>query len=84
MTSASGTQVLIAGGFDYYQSGLLTGQVIERILNGESPEEIGVVYLENLELYINLDEAARLGITIPESITADARYIVRNGEELTL
>ena len=84
VTSASGTQVLIAGGFDYYQSGLLTGQVIERILNGESPEEIGVVYLENLELYINLDEAERLGITIPESITADAKYIVRNGQELTL
>ena len=84
VTSASGTQVLIAGGFDYYQSGLLTGQVIERILNGESPEEIGVVYLENLELYINLDEADRLGITIPESITADAKYIVRNGQELTL
>ena len=84
VTSAFGTQVLLAGGFDYYQSGILTGQVIERILNGESPEEIGVVYLENLELYINLDEAARLGITIPESITADARYIVRNGEELTL
>lgn len=84
VTSASGTQVLIAGGFDYYQSSLLTGQVIERILNGESPGEIGVVYLENLELYINLDEADRLGITIPESITADAKYIVRNGQELTL
>ena len=84
VTSAFGTQVLLAGGFDYYQSGILTGQVIERILNGESPEEIGVVYLENLELYINIDEAERLGITIPESITADARYIVRNGEELTL
>ena len=70
VTSAFGTQVLLAGGFDYYQSGLLTGQVIERILNGESPEEIGVVYLENLELYINIDEAERLGITIPESISA--------------
>ena len=84
VTSAFGTQVLLAGGFDYYQSGILTGQVIERILNGESPEEIGVVYLENLELYINLDEAERLGITIPESISADAKYIIRNGQELAL
>ena len=34
--------------------------------------------------HINIDEAERLGITIPESISADAKYIIRNGQELAL
>ena len=46
-TSSFGTDVLLAGGFDYYQSGRLTGEVIERLLKGESAKDIGTLYLEN-------------------------------------
>ena len=45
-TSSFGTDVLLAGGFDYYQSGRLTGEVIERLLKGESAKDIGTLYLE--------------------------------------
>ena len=82
-TSAFGTDVLIAGGFDYYDSGRLTGEIVERILSGESPEDIGTVYLTSLELYINVSVAERLGITIPEEMLADAAYIIRDGEDIS-
>ena len=75
-TSSFGTDVLLAGGFDYYQSGRLTGEVVERVLKGEAPEDIGTLYLENLEIYVNTDTAAALGITIPDDIMERAAYVI--------
>lgn len=82
-TSSFGTEVLVAGGFDYYQSGRLTGEIIKRVLDGEKPEDIGTVYLDKLEIYINLDVAEKLGISIPDDILTDAVYIIENGSEIT-
>ena len=76
VTSAEGTDVLLAGGFDYYASGRLTGEIVQRVLNGEEPEEIGTEYLTDLELYINTAVAAELGLEIPEEIIADAKYLI--------
>ena len=73
----------MAGGFDYYQSGRLTGEIIKRVLDGEKPEDIGTVYLDKLEIYINLDVAEKLGISIPDDILTDAVYIIENGNEIT-
>ena len=73
----------MAGGFDYYQSGRLTGEIIKRVLDGEKPEDIGTVYLDKLEIYINLDVAEKLGISIPDDILTDAVYIIENGSEIT-
>ena len=82
-TSSFGTEVLMAGGFDYYQSGRLTGEIIKRVLDGEKPEDIGTVYLDKLEIYINLDVAEKLGISIPDDIITDAVYIIENGSKIT-
>ena len=82
-TSSFGTEVLMAGGFDYYQSGRLTGEIIKRVLDGEKPEDIGTVYLDKLEIYINLDVAEKLEISIPDDILTDAVYIIENGNEIT-
>ena len=82
-TSSFGTEVLMAGGFDYYQSGRLPGEIIKRVLDGEKPEDIGTVYLDKLEIYINLDVAENLGISIPDDILTDAVYIIENGNEIT-
>ena len=76
VTSAYGTDVLAAGGFDYYASGVLTGEIVEKVGNGEDPADIGTVYLDDLELYVNLSVAEKLGITIPEDIIGSAEYIV--------
>lgn len=80
-TSSYGTDVLLAGGFDYYASGLLTGEIVERYLEGENLEDIGVVYLdqESLEIYLNMDVASALGLTIPESIADSAAIVVSGG-----
>ena len=79
-TSSYGTDVLLAGGFDYYQSGRLTGEVVERVLKGESPADIGTLYLEDLEIYVNTDAAAALGITIPEDIMERAAYVISGND----
>ncbi len=78
-TSAFESNVLIAGGFDYYASGRLTGKIVKRILEGETPEEIGTVYLTDLEYYINLDVADRLGIEIPADLIENSAYLMRDG-----
>lgn len=80
-TSSYGTDVLLAGGFDYYASGLLTGEIVERYLDGEDLEDIGVVYLdqESLEIYLNMDVSSTLGLAIPESISDSAAIIVSDG-----
>lgn len=80
-TSSYGTDVLLAGGFDYYASGLLTGEIVERYLEGENLEDIGVVYLdqESLEIYLNMDVASALGLTIPETIADSAAIVVSGG-----
>lgn len=80
-TSSYGTDVLLAGGFNYYASGLLTGEIVERYLEGENLEDIGVVYLdqESLEIYLNMDVASALGLTIPESIADSAAIVVSGG-----
>ena len=80
VTSSFDTDVLIAGGFDYYASGKLTGEVIRRMLNGEEAKDIGTLYLEDLEILVNLDVATRLGIQIPDDIIQRARYVIENGE----
>ena len=82
-TSAPGTDVLVAGGFDYYDSGRLTGRIVERIIAGESPEDIGTAYLTALDLYINLDVAGRLGIEIPDDMLADAACIIKDGVDIS-
>ena len=76
VTSAYGTDVLAAGGFDYYASGVLTGEIVEKVVNGEDPADIGTVYLDDLELYVNLSVAEKLGITIPEDVIGSAEFIV--------
>ena len=81
-TSAEQADVLIAGGFDYYASGRLTGEIVMRLLSGESPADIGTAYLEDLELYVNNDAADRLGITIPDDILENAAVLIENGENI--
>lgn len=83
-TSSYDTDVLIAGGFDYYKSGILTGELIEKVLDGTKPEDIGVQYLStaDLEIYVNLDVAEAIGIEIPENVLSNASIIIKDGSVL--
>lgn len=84
-TSSFGTDVFFAGGFDYYKSGVLTGQLIEQVIKGVDPQEIGTQYLDaaSLELYFNLDTAKALGIEIPQHLLDSAAYLIVDGEVLS-
>ena len=80
-TSSYGTEVLLAGGFDYYASGVQTGKIVEMVLSGASPKEIGTEYLDSssLEIYVNLDVAEKLGLDIPADIVNDAKTVIKDG-----
>jgi putative ABC transport system substrate-binding protein len=85
-TSSDGLGVLIAWGFDYYKMGRATGHLIKRILDGADPADIGTVFMtkpSDIELWINLDVAKDLGITIPSDIIESASVIIENGEKKT-
>lgn len=65
-------------GFDYYQAGVETGQIVLEIINGKKPSEIEsrIVSAEALTFYINLDRAKKLNITIPQEFLEIADEIV--------
>ncbi|MCF7941375.1 MAG: ABC transporter substrate-binding protein [Spirochaetia bacterium] len=81
-SAAVGIDVLVAWGFDYYKMGRATGYLIQDIINGADPADIGTVFMTkptDIELWINLDIAKRLGITVPADIIDGATVIIENG-----
>ena len=74
-SSTEGSDVLIAWGFDYYKVGRATGRIVADILNGKSTESMPTVFMtdpSDINLVINTDVAAKLGITIPDDLLAVA------------
>jgi len=63
-------------GFNYYQVGRQTGQVVASILNGKSPQNIPVQGIEKTELFVNPKAAVRMGITLDEKIIARAKEVI--------
>lgn len=68
---------MAALGFNYYDVGRQTGKIVVRILKGEKPGDIPVEGIETTELYVNLNAAERMGVTIPESVVARAKQVVK-------
>jgi putative ABC transport system substrate-binding protein len=63
-------------GFNYYQVGRQTGQIVARVLKGEKPGDIPVRTAEGTDLYVNPKAAAAMGITIPDAVTGRAAKVV--------
>ncbi len=81
-TSSDGIDFLMSWGFNYYTVGVETGKVVERIIKGEKPKDIGAVFFDDpsqFELWFNLDTARKLNISIPEDLMASAKVLVQNG-----
>ncbi|HPY45946.1 MAG TPA: ABC transporter substrate binding protein, partial [Sphaerochaeta sp.] len=81
-----GLNVMIAWGFDYYNIGVETGKVIERILKGTEAGSIGTVYITDpakYELWFNLDTASQLGYTIPQSLQDAAAVLIKDGKHVS-
>lgn len=88
-SSVSGTNFLVAWGCDYYKIGLKTGKTIEALIKGTDPKSIGdngnqyMTEPDEIELWINLDEAKALGLTIDQELLDSASVIIENGEQKT-
>lgn len=63
---------LAALGFNYFDVGKQTGEVVVRVLKGEKPGDIPVRVAAGTDLVINKAAAAKMGVTFPESITKRA------------
>lgn len=82
-TSAAGTGVLAALGFDYYKHGRATGRIVADILNGADPASIPTLFMtdpSDLNLLVDLDVAQAIGVTVDETILDQASMIYENGE----
>ncbi len=66
---------IAAMGFDYYKHGYQTGGMAERIMNGEKPADMPVEFQVDLELHINKNYSAQMGVTPPEVLLQKATKI---------
>ena len=55
-------------GFNYYDVGKQTGEIVVRILKGENPGDIPVKVAAGSDLVVNKGAAAKMGVTLPESV----------------
>lgn len=75
--SSIGRGPFAAQGINYYDAGLSTGKVVERILKGEKPGDIAITTPPANDISLDLKAAQQLGLTIPQSVIARAVKIIR-------
>ncbi len=81
-----GLNVLVSLGFDYYNIGVETGKIVEKILRGTEAGDIGTVYITDptkFQLWFNLDAADELGYTISQSLQDAAAVLIKDGVKIT-
>ncbi len=64
-------------GFNYYDLGLQTGEIVVKVLNGAKPGDIPVAAVTKLELFVNPGAAKAMGASIPESLIASAKTVIK-------
>ena len=63
-------------GIDYNDLGKETANMVDQILKGKKTSEIPVkIFKDDLNIYVNTDTAAALGIEIPDEIKNDAKFV---------
>jgi len=83
LTTAKNGGVFMAHGFNWYKTGLATGEVVVRILKGEKPAQIPVRFMtkaDDFELLFDMDQAKACGITVPQKYLDQANYLIENGK----
>src|SRR5262245_36991809 len=68
---------IAAIGFNYYDVGRQTGQIVLRVLKGEKPGDIPVAGVEITELIVNPGAAEQMGIKISDAVIAKAKEVVQ-------
>lgn len=67
---------IAALGFNYYDVGKQTGDIVVRILKGENPGDIAVKVAAGSDLVVNKKAAEKMGVTLPESVLKRANRVV--------
>jgi putative ABC transport system substrate-binding protein len=76
-TSTVSRGAIAAIGYDYFDLGRQTGEIIIRILKGEKPGNIDVKMAKGTDLYVNPKMAKRMGIKVPSSVLKRATKIIK-------
>lgn len=75
---------LVCTGFDYYDHGRMTGEVVLEILGGKSPSEIPVRYQKGTQLWLNLDMAAEMGFSFSPEVREAATGLLFGGHRFLI
>lgn len=68
---------LVSYGSDYYAEGFQAARLVERILRGARPQDVPVEGADRIDLAINLNTAARLGVAVPRNLLLRADTLRR-------
>lgn len=66
-----------AVGYDYFDLGRQTGDIVVRVLQGEKPGSIDVKMAQGTNLFVNTKMAARMGVSVPEAVLARATKVIK-------
>lgn len=67
---------LAAVGFNYFDVGVQTAALVDRVLKGENPGAIPVVFAAGTDLQVNKATAAALGLELPQEVLDRASKVV--------
>jgi putative ABC transport system substrate-binding protein len=66
-------------GFDFFEMGKRTADVVDEVLNGKKPGDMNVVFMKDipnsLGLYINKASAEKMGLKIPPELLSKAAHV---------
>jgi putative tryptophan/tyrosine transport system substrate-binding protein len=68
---------IAAIGFNYYDIGLQTANIVVKVLNGTSPGSIPVTQAQGTNLVVNPGAAEKMGVTIPQDVVSRANTVVQ-------
>jgi putative ABC transport system substrate-binding protein len=67
---------LAAVGFNYFDVGVETAALVDRVLKGEDPGSIEVVFASGTDLQVNKATADAIGVTLPQAVLDRAAKVV--------
>lgn len=75
-TDSVGRGAIAAVGFNYFDIGKQTGEVVAAVLKGTAPGDIAVKVAAGTDLVVNPKAAQSMGVTIPEAVIKRASKVV--------
>jgi len=75
-TDSVGRGALAAVGFNYFDIGVETAALVDKVLKGENPGTIPVVFATGTDLKVNTSTAAAVGIELPQAVLDRASEVI--------